>query len=36
MADVPRDRVEAIEERVRAHLPGVEIGGTEPRIPAFP
>jgi len=36
MADVPRDRVEEIEERVRAHLPGVEIGGTEPRIPAFP
>ena len=36
MADVPRDRVEEIEERVRTHLPGVEIGGTEPRIPAFP
>jgi hypothetical protein len=36
MADVPHDRVEEIEERVRAHLPGVEIGGTEPRIPAFP
>ncbi|MBE0621192.1 MAG: DUF1269 domain-containing protein [Burkholderiales bacterium] len=36
MADVPRDRVEDIEERVRKHLPGVEIDGTEPRIPAFP
>ena len=36
MADVPRSRVEEIEERVKNHLPGVEIGGTEPRIPAFP
>lgn len=36
MADVPRDRVDEIEARVRAHLPGVDIGGTEPRIPAFP
>ena len=36
MADVPRGRVEEIEERVHSHLPGVEIGGTEPRIPAFP
>lgn len=36
MADVPPDRVEAIEERVRKHLPEVEIDGTEPTIPAFP
>jgi hypothetical protein len=36
LADVPRDRVEQIEERVRQHLPQVEIGGTEPTIPAFP
>lgn len=36
MADVPRSRVAEIEERVRMHLPGVEIGGTEPRIPPFP
>jgi len=36
LADVPRDRVEEIEARVRQHLPSVEIGGTEPRIPAFP
>ena len=36
MADVPRSRVGDIEARVRAHLPGAEIGGTEPRIPPFP
>jgi hypothetical protein len=36
LADVPRNRVEQIEERVRQHLPQAEIGGTEPTIPAFP
>lgn len=36
LADVPKDRVEEIEARVRQHLPGVEIEGTEPHIPAFP
>jgi hypothetical protein len=36
LADVPRDRVEEIQARVRQHLPSVEIEGTEPRIPAFP
>lgn len=36
MADVPRDRVDEIEERVRKHLPDAEIRGTEPTIPAFP
>jgi hypothetical protein len=36
MADVPLGRVEAIEERIRKHLPGVEVAGTEPTIPAFP
>jgi len=36
MADVPPARVEEIEERVRKHLPEVEIDGTEPTIPAFP
>jgi len=36
LADVPRDRVEEIEARIREHLPGVEIDGTEPHIPAFP
>jgi hypothetical protein len=36
LADVPKDRVEEIEARVRQHLPSVEIEGTEPHIPAFP
>jgi hypothetical protein len=36
LADVPTDRVEEIEARVKAHLPQVEIEGTEPIIPAFP
>jgi len=36
IADVPRDRVEEIEGRVRTHLPAVEIGGTEPTVPPFP
>ena len=36
LADVPKSRVEEIEDRIRAHLPTVEIEGTEPIIPAFP
>ncbi|MCO6427193.1 DUF1269 domain-containing protein [Nitrosomonas communis] len=36
LADVPRDRVDEIEVRVRQHIPEVEIESTEPRIPAFP
>ncbi|MGA7799923.1 MAG: DUF1269 domain-containing protein [Gammaproteobacteria bacterium] len=36
MADVPKDRVEEIEQRVRKHHPDVNIGGTEPTIPPFP
>lgn len=36
LADVPKSRVEEIEERVRRHLPNVQIEGTEPRMPAFP
>lgn len=36
MADVPAVQVEAIENRVKAHLPNVEIDGTEPTIPPFP
>jgi hypothetical protein len=36
LADVPRDRVEELEARVRTHVPGVEIERTEPHIPAFP
>ncbi len=36
LADVPKNRVEDIEARIKAHLPTVEIEGTEPIIPAFP
>ncbi len=36
LADVPKSRVDEIEERVKQHLPEVEIEGTEPIIPAFP
>ncbi|ABI60078.1 MULTISPECIES: hypothetical protein [Nitrosomonas] len=36
LADVPKDRVDEIEDRIRLHLPQVEIMQTEPRIPAFP
>jgi hypothetical protein len=36
LADVPKSRVEEIEAKVKAHLPDVEIDGTEPLIPAFP
>jgi hypothetical protein len=36
LADVPKNRVDEIEERVKLHLPKVEIEGTEPTIPAFP
>jgi hypothetical protein len=36
MVDVPKDRVEAIEELVHSHHPQVEMAGTEPQIPAFP
>lgn len=36
LADVPTDRVDEIEKRVKQHLPEVEIEGTEPNIPAFP
>jgi hypothetical protein len=36
MADVPHDRVNQIEERVKAHLPEVQITGTKPTIPPFP
>jgi hypothetical protein len=36
LADVPKDRVEEIEARIKKHLPQVEIEGTEPIIPAFP
>jgi len=36
MVDVPRDRVEEIEELVRSHHPEADIGGADPTIPAFP
>jgi hypothetical protein len=36
LADVPKSRVEEIEERLKKLLPQVEIEGTEPTIPAFP
>jgi len=36
LADVPADRVDEIEERIKQHLPEVEVEKTEPRIPAFP
>ena len=36
LADVPKDRVDQIEARVKLHLPQVEIEGTEPAIPSFP
>lgn len=36
LVDVSSDRVDEIEERVKQHLPEVEIEGTEPNMPAFP
>ncbi|MDE2366747.1 MAG: DUF1269 domain-containing protein [Betaproteobacteria bacterium] len=36
LADVPKNRVDEIEARIKVHLPEVEIEGTEPIIPAFP
>ncbi len=36
MVDVPKDKVEETEQMVHSHHPQVEIGGTEPHIPAFP
>ena len=36
LADVPKDKVDEIEDRIRLHLPQVEVMQTEPRIPAFP
>jgi hypothetical protein len=36
MVDVPKDRVEEIEELIRKHHPEAECEGTEPTIPAFP
>ena len=36
MVDVPRQRVEEIEEIVKNHHPQAECEGTEPTIPPFP
>jgi hypothetical protein len=36
MVDVPRARIDEIEALIYGHHPEAEIGGTEPRIPAFP
>jgi hypothetical protein len=36
MVDVPRDRVEEVEQLVKKHHPQAESHGTEPTIPPFP
>lgn len=36
LVDVPKDRVEKIEDQVKRHHPEADLEGTEPRIPAFP
>ncbi len=36
LVDVPKKRVEEIEEMVKSHHPDADIEGTEPHIPAFP
>jgi len=36
IADVPRERVDAIETRVKQHLPDARIEGLEPLVPPFP
>ena len=36
LADVPMDRVDEIEEKVKQHIPQVEVEQTEPHVPAFP
>lgn len=36
LVDVSPERVDEIEERVKQHLPQIEVESTEPRVPAFP
>ena len=36
MIDVAKDRVDEIEELIKAHHPDADMGGTDPHIPAFP
>jgi hypothetical protein len=36
MADVPRERVPAVEGRIKQHHPEVQFGGLDPTVPPFP
>jgi hypothetical protein len=36
MVDVPKDRVEEIDDLVKKHHPEAELEGTEPTVPPFP
>lgn len=36
LVDVPKARVDEIEDMVKQHFPNADIEGTEPTIPAFP
>jgi uncharacterized protein YheU (UPF0270 family) len=36
LVDVPKDRVDAVQESIRKHHPEADFEGTEPTIPAFP
>ncbi len=36
LVDVPKDRVDSIQEAIRKHHPEADFEGTEPTIPAFP
>lgn len=36
LADVPADRMDKIEDRIKQHIPEVEVESTEPIVPAFP
>lgn len=36
IVDVPKERVEEIQQRVRSQHPEVEFGGVEPHLPVFP
>lgn len=36
MVDIPKHRINEINDLIKKHHPEAKIGGTEPRIPAFP
>ena len=36
LVDVPKDKVDSIQDAIRKHHPEVDFEGTEPTIPAFP